>query len=70
MTAPSRFYSKRSKRPLNAEQALAEIVTQPGIDAACIDPALGKRQAILLHRLGELAQRKIAVTHLLRVLAG
>lgn len=33
MTAPSRFYSKRSKRPLNAEQALAEIVTQPDTDA-------------------------------------
>ena len=54
MTAPSRFYSKRSKRPLNAEQALAEIVTQPGIDAGDTVTAILGRLLDVLTGSGQL----------------
>jgi len=54
MTAPSRFYSKRSKRPLNAEQALAEIISQPDTDAGDTVTAILGRLLDVLTGSGQL----------------
>lgn len=54
MSAPSRFYSKRSKRPLNAEQALAEIISQPDTDAGDTVTAILGRLLDVLTGSGQL----------------